>query len=71
MTPDPGYRAVTRTPAYVQVAAQLRAAIGAGQLRPGDELAPERELAAQFGVGRTTVREAVRLLAREVKAAFV
>lgn len=33
-----------------------------GRLRPGDRLAPERELAANLGVGRSSVREAVRVL---------
>lgn len=33
-----------------------------GRLGPGDRLTPERELAAQLGVGRSSVREAVRVL---------
>ena len=33
-----------------------------GTLRPGDRLAPERELAATLGVGRSSVREALRVL---------
>jgi DNA-binding FadR family transcriptional regulator len=33
-----------------------------GRLGPGDRLAPERELAAQLGVGRSSVREALRVL---------
>ena len=33
-----------------------------GRLRPGDRLTPERELAAQLGVGRSSVREAIRVL---------
>ncbi len=56
------FRAVTRSPAYEQVAQQLRAAILDGELQPGDELPAERELCAQFGVSRTTVREALRAL---------
>ncbi len=56
------FRAVTRNPAYEQVAQQLRAAILDGELKPGDELPAERELCAQFGVSRTTVREALRAL---------
>lgn len=53
---------VVRSPAYEQVAQQLREAILDGRLRPGDELPAERELCAQFGVSRTTVREALRAL---------
>jgi GntR family transcriptional regulator, transcriptional repressor for pyruvate dehydrogenase complex len=54
--------ALDRRPAYEQVAEQLRAAILEGVLAPGAPLPPERELSARFGVGRTTVREALRLL---------
>lgn len=46
-----------------QVAAALRAAIAAGELRPGDKLPSERELAATHQVARNTAREAVRQLA--------
>ncbi len=53
---------VVRSPAYEQVAEQLREAILDGKLRPGEELPAERELCAQFGVSRTTVREALRKL---------
>lgn len=44
------------------VTGQIEHLIEAGQLQPGDRLAPERELARQFGVSRTVVREAVRSL---------
>jgi GntR family transcriptional regulator, transcriptional repressor for pyruvate dehydrogenase complex len=33
-----------------------------GRLKPGDHLPPERALAAQIGVGRSSVREALRVL---------
>ncbi|HSP51344.1 MAG TPA: FCD domain-containing protein [Cryobacterium sp.] len=33
-----------------------------GRLRPGDRLRPERALATELGVGRSSVREAVRVL---------
>ena len=47
-----------------QAIASLRAAILSFQLRPGDRLV-ERELVEQFGVSRTTIREALRELAAE------
>lgn len=45
-----------------QVEERIRAAILAGELRSGERLPPEAELARQFGVSRTTVREALRSL---------
>src|SRR4051794_5779991 len=49
--------------AYEQVADQLMQMINSGDLKPGDRLPSEAELAADFGVSRTTVREALRILA--------
>jgi len=46
------------------IAAELRDAILSGQYAPGDRLPAERELAAQLGVGRSSVREAVARLAQ-------
>jgi GntR family transcriptional repressor for pyruvate dehydrogenase complex len=45
-----------------RIAAHLEGLIRAGRLAPGDRLPSERELAAIFGVGRLSVREAVRRL---------
>lgn len=42
-----------------QVFDQLRDMIFRGQLKPADQLPPERELATQMGVSRPTVRNAV------------
>lgn len=44
------------------LAETLRAQIHSGQLSPGDRLPNERDLAASVGVGRITVREAIRVL---------
>ena len=41
---------------------QLRDLIASGALKPGDRLPAERELARQFGVGRSHVRDALRRL---------
>jgi GntR family transcriptional regulator, transcriptional repressor for pyruvate dehydrogenase complex len=51
-----------RRPVYEQVADALREAILSGELPPGSPLPPERELGERFGVGRTTIREALRSL---------
>lgn len=47
---------------YRQIVEQIEARILAGALRVGDRLPPERELAEQFAVSRTAVREAVKTL---------
>lgn len=41
---------------------QIRKAIFEGRLRPGDKLPPERELMVNFGVSKSTLREAMRSL---------
>ena len=56
---------VATVPAHELVLAQLRRSIHLGHFGAGDRLPPERELARQLGVSRTTVREAVRVLEGE------
>ncbi|MDW5596387.1 GntR family transcriptional regulator [Conexibacter stalactiti] len=55
-------RPLERRPVYEQVADVLREAILSGEMAPGSALPPERELCGRFGVGRTTIREALRAL---------
>jgi GntR family transcriptional repressor for pyruvate dehydrogenase complex len=47
---------------YQEVADKIKQAIFLGQLKPGDRLPSEQELGRIFGVGRPTVREALRRL---------
>jgi GntR family transcriptional regulator, transcriptional repressor for pyruvate dehydrogenase complex len=56
------YKIVRTSRLYEQIVQQVEASIHKGQLKPGDQLPPERELAEQFGVSRTAVREAVKTL---------
>jgi DNA-binding FadR family transcriptional regulator len=56
------FKAIARNPVYVEVADQIRGAILAGELVPGDALPTERELSETFGVSRASVREALRAL---------
>ena len=51
--------------AHRQVADQLRALIVTGQIRPGERLPSEPNLAGMFGVSRGTVREALRELSAQ------
>src|SRR5215467_13526623 len=52
-------------PLYRQICEHVRAAIRAGQLRPGDRVPSARDLAAQFGTARGTVDAAYAILAGE------
>ena len=58
----PVYRAVKTSRLYEQIVQQVEESILKGQLKPGDQLPAERDLAQRFGVSRTAVREAVKTL---------
>ena len=47
---------------YAQIVSEVEQANAEGRLRPGDRLPPERELAAEHGVSRMTVRQALQTL---------
>jgi GntR family transcriptional repressor for pyruvate dehydrogenase complex len=57
------YGTVTRDALPDQIAARLIELITERQLKAGDRLPPERELAATMGVSRSSLREALRALA--------
>jgi GntR family transcriptional regulator len=52
-------------PLYRQIQAVIRDAVADRTLRPDDALPPERELAADFGVSRITIRKAIEGLVKE------
>lgn len=56
------FRPPARRRLHQDVAEQLRDAILDGRFPPGGKLPPERELAAEFDVNRTSVREAIKVL---------
>ena len=60
--PATEFETVRKVRRYEQVAEQIRRLISSGALKPGDLLPPERELAAKLGVGRSSIRDAVRTL---------
>lgn len=49
-------------PLYVQIAEGLIGQIESGELTPGDQLPPERDLSEKLGVNRLTLRRALRVL---------
>ncbi len=54
---------IARTSTITQkIIDQIRTAILAGKLKPGDVLPPEKELTEQFGVSKQTLRESLRAL---------
>ena len=59
---SPEFTAVKLGRVSRQVVQQFQAQVRSGKLHPGDKLPPERELAVQFGVGRNSIREALREL---------
>jgi GntR family transcriptional regulator, transcriptional repressor for pyruvate dehydrogenase complex len=59
------FQKVKVTPAYQMISGVVERRILGGELAPGTMLPTETELAAQFGVNRSTVREAIRLLEQE------
>jgi GntR family transcriptional regulator, transcriptional repressor for pyruvate dehydrogenase complex len=56
------YKLVQTSRLYEQIVQQIQDSIEKGHLKPGEQLPAERELALQFGVSRTAVREAVKAL---------
>jgi GntR family transcriptional regulator, transcriptional repressor for pyruvate dehydrogenase complex len=47
---------------YQEIVDQIQQQILSGELKPGDQIPAERDLAERFGVSRTAVREAIKSL---------
>jgi GntR family transcriptional repressor for pyruvate dehydrogenase complex len=64
MTPAiaPMFQSLGRRSAYLEVAEQIRATIFKDKLALFQRMPSERDLAAQFGVSRVVIREAIRTL---------
>ncbi len=56
------FKTVHKARRYHQVADQIQQMIAQGVLKTGDRLPAERDLAAQLGVSRSSVRDAIRTL---------
>ncbi len=59
---QPKFAPIRTKRVFEEICEQVRREMAAGLLRPGDKLPAERDLAAQLGVSRTAVREALRTL---------
>ncbi|MCL5429468.1 MAG: GntR family transcriptional regulator [Chloroflexi bacterium] len=55
----------THSPVYAQIMGQVKRAIAAGELNPGDQLPTVRQLAADLRINFNTVARAYRLLDEE------
>ncbi|HDQ93080.1 MAG TPA: FadR family transcriptional regulator [Synergistetes bacterium] len=55
-------RKLRHTRIYEQVVEELKELISSGELQPGDPLPPERQMMAQMGVSRSSLREAFRVM---------
>lgn len=53
---------IQRTSVTAQAIEQIKKSLFSGEYQPGDKLSTETELSAALGVGRSTVREAIRTL---------
>jgi GntR family transcriptional regulator, transcriptional repressor for pyruvate dehydrogenase complex len=62
---SPRFERVQVMPAYKAVSGVIEQRIVSGELKPGTQMPTEQELAEQFGVNRSTVREAIRQLEQE------
>ena len=56
------YPTLHKTSVGIQAVEAIRSLIRSGELRPGEALPPERELATSLGISRPSLREAIRAL---------
>jgi len=56
------FRPVRRIKVMGEIVNQIRDLMAAGRLRPGERLPPEREFAQTLGIGRWSLREAIRCM---------
>ncbi|WP_283135029.1 TetR/AcrR family transcriptional regulator C-terminal domain-containing protein [Rhizohabitans arisaemae] len=52
-------------PPYVRIAAEIRARISSGELRPGDRIPSTRQITKQWGVAKATASKVIDVLGRE------
>ncbi len=52
---------IKQTTVVEQVMSKIKELISSGEYKPGDKIPTERELSEMFGVGRSSIREAVKI----------
>ena len=57
----PLYKPIAQQTVVAQVMSRIKELIASDQYRPGDKLPTEQELSARFGVGRSSIREAMKV----------
>lgn len=62
MADEPRFRSLRSGRAFELVIQEIQKAVVRGDLKPGERLPSELDLAGQFGVGRSVVREALKVL---------
>src|ERR1700748_3085875 len=60
--PSPSVKPIQRTTLTEAAFEQLIAMVVNGNWRPGDRIPPERDLCQQFGIARTSLREALKAM---------
>lgn len=55
------YKQVEKRSVVRDVMEQIKTLVASGELKPGDKIPTEMELAEMFGIGRSSVREAVKV----------
>jgi len=61
------YKVIQSSRLYQQIVEQIEQSVVRGEWKPGEQWPAERELAQQFGVSRTAVREAAKAYLRQVR----
>ena len=56
------FKPIDKTSISSEIVSQIAALVDSGDLKPGDRIPPERTLCEMFGVGRGSVREAIKVL---------
>ncbi|MCK4515895.1 MAG: FadR family transcriptional regulator, partial [Spirochaetaceae bacterium] len=58
---EPQEQTISQQTVVAQVMSRVKDLIASGQYQPGQQLPTEQELAQQFGVGRSSIREAMKV----------